>query len=533
MQPTSQRPEQHQERSFPLAAAEREAIDLELLVTDPEVCAELACRAEGRERDEFALTALRIGVMAIRQAQGRVDADVVRHEGDRLIAELNQFLKSHQTSVNENVAASLRSYFDPESGRFSERVERLVRNGGELEQVLKRQIGTSDSELAKTLAAHVGENSALMKLLDPEASNGLISALTTTTEETLKAQRDQILREFSLDNKEGALNRLIQELKQKQGEAGEQLEKRIDAVVSEFSLDREDSALSRLVGRVETAQKLITSEFSLDRDDSALARLRKELVHRAEKDQKSREDFYREVTTALAEMTARKEESRRGTQHGLEFEDALFEQVRKLSANTDDVVTATGATTGMIRHCKVGDIVIEIGPEHIASGCRIVLEAKQSQDYDVRSALEEIDTARKNRDAQIGLFVFSAQSAPAGVESLARYGNDLVLVWDAEDPASDVVLKAALSLARALCTTARDNTDAIDIDLDALVAAMRAVEKQIEGFDAIQKSAETILSSGEKIKDRARIMRNALNKEVDVLNAAVDDVRELVHRQKH
>ena len=42
---------------------------------------------------------------------------------------------------------------------------------------------------------------------------------------------------------EGALSRLVTELKTKHGEVGDALDKRISEVTGEFSLDSEDSAL--------------------------------------------------------------------------------------------------------------------------------------------------------------------------------------------------------------------------------------------------------------------------------------------------
>ena len=45
----------------------------------------------------------------------------------------------------------------------------------------------------------------------------------------------------------------------------------------------------------------------------------------------------------------------------------------------------------------------------------------------------------------------SRRTAPAGLEPLARFGQDVCVVWDVEDAASDLVLSAGLSVARALC----------------------------------------------------------------------------------
>ena len=65
------------------AASMREApasIYLELNVTDPDSVKEVAVRTAGRERDEYALGALRIGLLSLKHARGQVDADAVRVE---------------------------------------------------------------------------------------------------------------------------------------------------------------------------------------------------------------------------------------------------------------------------------------------------------------------------------------------------------------------------------------------------------------------------------------------------------------------
>ena len=59
--------------------------------------------------------------MALRQAQGRIDAEQVRREGDRFIENLGQALTSHQKEVTKQIANCLKSYFDPQDGRFNER----------------------------------------------------------------------------------------------------------------------------------------------------------------------------------------------------------------------------------------------------------------------------------------------------------------------------------------------------------------------------------------------------------------------------
>ncbi len=500
-------------------------MELNLRVSDPELVDALSEREEGSERHEFAVSALKIGAIALRQAQGRIDAERIRQEGDRFIENMKRDLEDHRRGVTEQVSNSLKVYFDPQSGMFNERVKRLVDDGGEIERVIRQQIGGDGSELARTLTAHMGTDSAFMRAIDPNAADGLIRQLDETTKTALVEQQKVILDEFSLDNGNGALSRMVSEIKERHGEVGESLENRIGEVMAEFSLDKEDSALSRMVNQVDTAQKRISREFSLDAKDSALARMRRELIDSLEDQQKNNRDFQEEVKIALNEMAATKRESERSTRHGLEFEEAVFEFVNERSQSAGDVATATGNTTGRIARSKVGDAVIELGDEHAAAGSRVVIEAKRDASYTLSKAREELELARKNRDADMGIFVFSSTHAPNGLESFNRYGDDIVIVWDAEDPASDIVFDAGISVAKALCTRARVSVDEMGENLKAIADAVLAVEKQIKGFDEIITWTNTIKSNSEKILDRAEKMRDTTREQIGILNEKVGGLR--------
>ena len=500
-------------------------IDLNLHISDAETREALSEYEDERERHEFAVSALKIGVIALRQAQGQIDADKVRQEGERFISQLGHDLSTHQKEVTGQINSALKEYFDPDSGRFNDRIKRLIENDGELERVIHAQVGTNGSELTQTLTAHLGIESPLMKKLDPKASDGLISVLTQTTEDVLDSQRKRILAEFSLDNGDGALSRLIAELNAKHGEVGKSLEERIGTVIGEFSLDKDDSALSRLMNRVEQAQQQISSEFSLDEDGSALARMRKELLDGIEKQRQTNEKFQGEVIQKLTEMTVSKRESERSTRHGLDFEDAVFEFINKRSQQAGDIATHKGNTTGSIRNNKKGDVVITLSPDHVAADAKIVIEAKQDASYTLERALSEIVEARKNRDAGIGLFVFSARNAPSGLEPFSRYGEDIVVVWDAEDPASDVVFDSGLSVAKAISVQAKSRRDEMGADLEEIGKAILEIERQIGGLDEITKAAGSIEKQTDKIINRARIMRNGLKKQIGILDERVGSLK--------
>lgn len=504
---------------------ETAALRLQLEITDPELAAALRAHNAGVERARFALTALRIGVTALHNARGQIDADKLRHESERWFEQLGGMLAQHRDGLMRDLTEGLRAYFDPESGRFEERLSRLVQRDGELEQVLRRQVGGDDSALARTLAGLVGPESELRRALSAEHPGSLPQVLQEMTARVLRENRERLLEQFSLDRADSALSRLVRELREGHGEMSRDIRGTVDKVINEFSLDRDDSALSRLVGRVEQAQRRISNEFSLDAGDSALARMKRELEALLTRHRDESERFRNEVREALVQMNARHAESLRSTRHGGDFEAALCAAVRAQLRAGGDVVDHVGSETGVIPNCKKGDIVVTLGPEQRAQGAKIVVEAKQHGRYGATAALDEIAEARKNRAAQIGVFVFSARTAPADVEPLVRHGHDLLVVWDAEEPASDVFLQAALSIARALCSRIAAAGGARAVSPDRFDRAIRAIEKYAEGLDQFRTWAGTIVSNGEKIRSKAETMARKIARAVEELDACTRELR--------
>ena len=98
--------------------------------------------------------------------------------------------------------------------------------------------------------------------------------------------------------------------------------------------------------------------------------------------------------------------------------------------------------------------MITIGPEKVAAGARIVVEAKESASYDLSRTLAEADIARNNRQADVCIFVHSTKTAPASIPTFQRFERDIVLKWDSDDDTSDVWLKTALMVATPLSVKA-------------------------------------------------------------------------------
>ena len=67
------------------------------------------------------------------------------------------------------------------------------------------------------------------------------------------------------------------------------------------------------------------------------------------------------------------------------------------------------------------------------------------------------------------------------------------------------------------------------LDLEALDKAIREVERQSGGLEEITKSAEAIDGHVGRILDRARIMRNGLDRQVSILDEKVSGLKGLVN----
>ncbi|HEV8414178.1 MAG TPA: hypothetical protein VGQ49_11325 [Bryobacteraceae bacterium] len=525
---------------------------LQLKVSDPEVSAALRSYAEGEPRNQFALGALRLGVLALRAAVGQIDTGEIRNAGQKLMSDVKSLLMERSGDLTNEITSSLKQYFDPQTGLLPQRIQALIQNDGDLEKLLRTHLAPQDSVMAKTLAAHLGEGSPIFRMLSPNEANGLKAQVAGALELALAEQRQHILREFSLDNKDSALARLVTQLTTNNGQLQSNLQEQVVGLVNEFSLDQPDSALSRLVSRVEAAHTSIADQFSIDNeqsamtrlskmlqntsdhidknltlddDKSALSRLKRELQGTLDSIAEKNSAFQSEVRATLSALQARREEAARSTQHGHTFEEQLGEVLVQESQRQGDIPQATGSTTGLIKNCKIGDYVVELGADSAAPGARIVWEAKDDQSYDLKRALGEIEEARKNRQAQIGVFVFSKSSAPVGQPPFARHGCDLVIIWEPEDASSDIYIKVASSVARALAIRQKQEKSETTESIQEVERATRAIEKQLQYLDEFKKWGDTVKGHGEKISDRAERMKKDLLKEVEALDQEVSALK--------
>lgn len=196
------------------------------------------------------------------------------------------------------------------------------------------------------------------------------------------------------------------------------------------------------------------------------------------------------LLTALNERSLRIESLRRMAgkvaAKGLAYETELGVALERCFAPHQDVLEATGATTGTADD-KVGDFVATLNPKDTGGrALRVVVEAKDWP-LSMPKTLAALDAAMLNRGAVAGVIVFRNQRlAPIAGRSLRCLpGNRIIAVWDDNDAGDDLALEVAVQLARTLAMTA-ERADA-KLNRQVLGDRISRLVNIVESADEIQR----------------------------------------------
>ncbi|HEY2408419.1 MAG TPA: hypothetical protein VGI10_20570, partial [Polyangiaceae bacterium] len=282
----------------------------------------------------------------------------------------------------------------------------------------------------------------------------------------------------------------------------------LKSALAALDTTREDSLLNQLRRETAAAREQLLQAINPAAENSPLAIIQKSLTERLEHHAKSQqerleearkqaEEFHRATTAAVQRIEVRRHEELRSNRGGRVFEDAVVEFVQQAVGGNGYIVENTSSTVGARPGCKVGDAVVHFPTDHQFHGARVVIEAKQDKSYTVSAALEEIAKARANRDACSGIFIMASSHATAGFPAFSRYAQDVLVIWDAEDPASDPYVQAALMVGLGLAI--RHRTVASGGDLQALQGIEQRIAKEVERLQEIQEAAAKIRKQVETI----------------------------------
>jgi hypothetical protein len=204
----------------------------------------------------------------------------------------------------------------------------------------------------------------------------------------------------------------------------------------------------------------------------------------------------RDEREKLEEVAAERE---RGTAKGRDFEELVAEALDEIAVAQGDDCDAVGDHLGT--GGRKGDVLVGL------DGCagpprgRIVFEAKHSQ-VARKKALEELDQAMAQRDAQFAVWVVPSEDLlPARTHELREVNGDkLFVVYDPED-GSRLTLEVAYKLARARVLMARGEADGVDAG-----ALQTEVERALIAMEDVRRIKAQLTSASGGIEQARQIL---------------------------
>lgn len=470
-------------------------------------------------REQLAHDAWTIGLRALGNAHAAAQESKLKDVGATLLDDIDRQLKAYVGEQQQKITAVLARFFDPNDGQITQRLSAFVDDHGVLARLLERYLGPQNSVLAEALAEQVGETSPLFRKLSPTDSTGLVKVLEAQLRAVMGEGHAELLRALDPLAEDGAVARFLRSLREELKDADGDRQKQLSTALAALDANDEGSLLSRLVRETQRAREDVLAAVNPDAPSSPMALLKAgltKLLHEqsttqltiARRQEERQVQFEREVRDALMRIETKRSQDRKTIRGGLDFEDAVVAFVRAATEGAPCVFEATGATAGVGRS-KKGDAIVRFTEESAFAGGGVVFEAKREAGYSAQKALDELNAARKNRNAAAGVFVMARTHASDVFPRFARYGNNVIVVWDDQDPAMDAYLKAAILLGIGLVTRTKTAGDAGDI------AALRDIEARIEGelsrLEKMEKHSESIRKNVDGMGDEIRKAQKALD----------------------
>lgn len=269
---------------------------------------------------------------------------------------------------------------------------------------------------------------------------------------------------------------------------------------------------TRVQKLVETKLNEVLEQFSLDDDGSAMCRLKRMLS-----------EHFVQLNRSLGIEAGTAAEAERGHVKGIVFEEDLYAVFANLGSQLGDETEFVRGAVGVLSRCKKGDYLATLGDTCGARGQKIVIEVKD-QPVRLKDAIDELQEAKKNREAGCGIFVFARGDEPAEVGDFRRIGEDFYVTVDKDDLCAGrplMFLDSAYRIARALTVAATRKQEAGQLDTQWIQDQLDALAAWSDRIADMGTKARTIQNSGKLIEQCATDLKLDLDSRVSAVLAAL------------
>jgi hypothetical protein len=299
----------------------------------------------------------------------------------------------------------------------------------------------------------------------------------------------------------------------------EGVEATLDATFDENS---KKSAIAKLEKVLEEARKeqvkSVKQLLDPDNEESPLCRWRSEIVKTVKEQGKSIEEALDDLREQLQVTDAKAEVFGLTAVKGFTFEQIVLAQLGPIVTPHEDVPAHVGDVIGS-DGSKVGDIVVSINPAETPgrAGCYVV-EAKDKA-MTLKKALDELDAAMRNRNAEAGLMVFASQAACPVKEPFQWFDHKALVVLDKEE-LNTCALRLACLWAR--WTARREDADGSEtIDTARVQALINAARLSLKTTTAIKGDHTKARTAIDQASGHLLGLVNDLNGTLDALEVEI------------
>lgn len=461
---------------------------------------------------QLAADAWVIGLRALGNARAEARECRLAEIGERLVTDVDAKLEQQFAAHEQAMAAGLARFFDPSDGSVTQRLAEFVADEGALARALDKHIGPHRSVLTETLGRLVGDASPLLRRLSPDGDDSVVKAIEDRLANAVAGSQRELARALDPACDDSPVRRFLVTLRDDLAKADKDRHVQLATALAALDANDETSLISRLFRETQQARTSLLAAINPDAPDSPMAAIRTGIEAGLARHAARQEQVATELREAIARLETRRAQQSRAPSGGLAFEDAVAELVQQAVAEGPYVTEATGASIGAVARCKKGDVVVRFTAESAFDGAAVVFEAKRDAAYTVRTALEELDAARKNRAADVGVFVMAASHAPTGFPRFARHGHNVLVQWDESDPATDVFLRCAVYLGMGLVSRTRAAGD--PGDTAAISDLAGRLEAEITRIERMEKLNEGARRANDGLADELRKSRRAVERMV-------------------
>jgi hypothetical protein len=474
------------------------------------------------QRDQLGFDAWMLGLRALANAHAQAQEAKLKDIGGSITAEIDRHLRAHVEEQQRTIATVLGKFFDPNDGQVTQRLAAFVADQGDLARLLEKFLAPQSGVLAQTLARQVGETSPLFKKLSPTETDGVVKVLEAQLRTVMSDGHAELVRALDPLEKDGAVGRFLTSLRDEIKGADADRAKQLSAALGALDANDEKSLISRLAKDTARARQAVLTAVNPDAEGSPMAILKTTLtsllkeqgaatVASLERQAQRQTAFEKEVREVLARIETKRTQDQKSPRGGYAFETSALDFIDAAIRGAPCVFDVTTNTVGHVDRCKKGDATARFTGESAFGGSTVVFEVKRDSGYTAQRALVELDEARRNRNAQVGVFVMAESHASDTFPRFARHGNNVLVVWNQQDGATDPRFHAAIVLGLALVSRTKKVGD--DGDIAAISDIESRIETEVERLERLErmdKNGEIIRKNADQIGDDIRKGKKAL-----------------------